>query len=36
MDKLSVNLVVNDGEFPLVRSKSDTNFMRCLNNAKSK
>lgn len=30
------NLNVNDGEFPLVRCKSDTNFMKRLNSVKSK
>lgn len=30
------NLNVDDGEFPLVRSKSDTHFMKRLNNVKSK
>lgn len=29
------NLTVNDCEFPLVRCKSDTNFMKRLNNVKS-
>lgn len=32
MDMLSVD----DCEFPLVRSKSDTNFMKRLNNSRSK